>query len=97
MTLAQPFGFMQDPEARSPDPRSSLPLTPTEARLRQAEVDAAYLAIEAARADPIYQAELQARATEARERAHRLREAMAGSALLDDAAVSAEMSGAPAP
>ena len=31
----------------------------TEAMVRQAEVDAAYLVVEAARADPIFQAELQ--------------------------------------
>jgi hypothetical protein len=76
MSLAQPLGFTQDSESRSPDPRSSLPLTPTEAMLRQAEVDAAYLAVEAARADPIYQGELRAKAIEARERAHRLRAAI---------------------
>jgi hypothetical protein len=79
MTLAQPSGFMQDPEALAPDPRSSLPIVPTEAMVRQAEVDAAYLAVEAARGDPIYQAELQAKATEARDWAHRLRVAMAPS------------------
>jgi hypothetical protein len=51
---------------------------PAEAMVRQAEIDAAYLAVEAARADPVYQAELQAKATEARERAHCLRAALAG-------------------
>jgi hypothetical protein len=48
-----------------------------EAMVRQAEVDAAYLAVEATRADPMYRAELQAKATEARKRAHHLRAAMA--------------------
>jgi hypothetical protein len=51
---------------------------PAEAMVRQAEIDAAYLTVEAARADPMYQAELQAKATEARDRAHRLRAAIAG-------------------
>jgi hypothetical protein len=51
---------------------------PAEAMVRQAEIDAAYLAVEAARADPMYQTDLQAKATEARQRAHRLRAAIAG-------------------
>jgi hypothetical protein len=76
MTAVEPCGFMQDPEARPPDPRSQLPITPTAAIVRQAEVDAAYLAVEATRADPIYRAEIQAKAAEARERAHRLRAAL---------------------
>ena len=78
MTPAEPCRSMLDREAQCLDPRSQLTIMPTEAMVRQAEVDAAYLVVEAARADPIYQAELQAKATEARERAHRLRAAMAG-------------------
>jgi hypothetical protein len=77
MISAEPCRFTQDREAQYLDPRSQLPNMPTEAMVRQAEVDSAYLAVEAARADPIYQAELQAKAAEARDRAHRLRAAMA--------------------
>ena len=67
---------------------SPLPIMPAEAMVRQAEVDAAYLAVEATRADPIYQAELQAKATAARERAHRLRAAMARTIPCNNAARS---------
>jgi hypothetical protein len=56
--------------------------------VRQAEVDAAYLAIEAARADPIYQPELRAKAAEARERTHRVRLAMRGLTPSDEASRS---------
>ena len=52
-----------------------MPIMLTEAMVRQAEVDAAYLVVEAARADPMFQAELQEKAIEARERAHELRAA----------------------
>jgi hypothetical protein len=48
-------------------------MMPAAAMVRQAEIDAAYLAVEASRADPTYQAELQAKATASRERAHRMR------------------------
>jgi hypothetical protein len=77
MTLAEPSGLSQDWQARSLGLRSALPVMPAEAMVRQAEIDAAYLTVEAARADPMYQADLQAKATEARERAHRLRAAIA--------------------
>jgi hypothetical protein len=91
MTLAQPSGLMQDPDAPAPGRHISLPALPTEAMVRQAEVDAAYLAVEAARADPIYQAELQAKATEARDRAHRLRAAMTRSMFYEVAAGAVEI------
>ena len=78
MTTTELCGFMQNRETWSLDPGSELPIVPTEAMVRQAEVDATYLAVQAARADSIYQAKLQATANEARERAHRLRAAMAG-------------------
>lgn len=68
---------MKDREAQCLDSRSLLPIIPSEAMVRQAEVDAAHLAVEVARADPFYQSELQAKATDAREQAHCLRAAMA--------------------
>jgi hypothetical protein len=43
-------------------------MTPTKLMVRQAEVDAGYLAVEAARA--LYEVELQAKAADARKRAH---------------------------
>ena len=78
MTTTELCGFMQNRETWSLDPGSELPIVPTEAMVRQAEVDASYLAVQAARADSIYQAKLQAEAAAARERAHRLRAAIAG-------------------
>jgi hypothetical protein len=78
MTLEEPCGLSHDLEGRFLGLHSALPVMPAEMMVRQAEIDAAYLAVEAARADPMYQTELQAKATEARERAHRLRAAMAG-------------------
>jgi hypothetical protein len=59
--------------------------------VRQAEIDAAYLAVEATRADPIYRAELQVKATEARERAHCLRAALAGPMLYQAGAVPVDI------
>ena len=76
MTPSGPCSLVQDRQEPCLDQHNALPITPTEATLRQAEVDAAYLAVAAARADPIYQAEIQAKATAAREWAHRLREAL---------------------
>jgi 3'-phosphoadenosine 5'-phosphosulfate sulfotransferase len=76
MTVAEPCGLSQDRQARCLDQLSPLPIMPTEAMVHQAEVDAAYLAVEAARADPRYQVQLQAKAAEARERAYRLRAAV---------------------
>jgi hypothetical protein len=78
MTPTEPCLFTKDRETQCLDPHSQPPVPPTEAMVRQAEIDAAYLALEAARADPLYQPDLRAKAAEARERAHRLRSAMAG-------------------
>jgi hypothetical protein len=79
MTLAEPCGLSQDWDERPLGLRSAQSVVPAEVMVRQAEIDAAYLAVAATRADPLYQAELQAKATEARERAHCLRAALAGS------------------
>ena len=77
---------MKERQMQSIDPRSPPSIIATEAMVRQAEVDAAYLAVEAASADPIYQAHLQAKAAEARERAHRLRAAIGTPCFKDGAA-----------
>jgi hypothetical protein len=55
---------------------SSDPVLLTEAVVRQAEIEAAYLAVEAGSADPVYRAWTEAKAAEACDRARRLRAAI---------------------